>query len=199
MAISKKLAAELQKIPGVTTTLTRSDDRYVTLDDRNAIANKRGADLFISLHANAAENREAHGIQTYYLNNATDKASKRLADRENKAFGKQVSTVQSIVSNMIQNANTDYSRDLATQVQSAMVTRLSQKYNHIQDQHVRTALFYVLVGSKAPSILVETAFVSNPHEERRLVNPAYQQHVAEAIAAGVVAYRAETAKAKRNL
>lgn len=199
LAISKQLAAILRNTLGADVALTRQDDRYVTLDDRNAIGNRKKADLFISIHANAAESREPHGIETYYLNTATDKASKRLADRENRAFGKEISTLQKIITTMQQNALTDDSRDMAIAVQSSMIRGLTAHYPDVQDKHVKTALFYVLVGSKSPSILVETGFVTNPKEEKRLNSAAYQRQLAEAIATGIRHYLNTAAAQRRNL
>lgn len=199
LAISKQLATILRNTLSATVVLTRQDDRYVTLDNRNAIGNRKKADLFISIHANAAESHEPHGIETYYLNTATDKASKRLADRENRAFGKEISTLQKIITTMQQNALTDESRDLAIAVQSTMIRGLTPKYGDIQDKHVKTALFYVLVGSKSPSILVETGFVTNPKEEKRLNSPKYQRQLAETIAAGIRRYIETNNTVRRNL
>lgn len=199
LAISKQLAAVLRNTLGADVALTRQDDRYVTLDDRNAIGNRKKADLFISIHANAAESHEPHGIETYYLNTATDKASKRLADRENRAFGKEISTLQKIITTMQQNALTDESRDLAIAVQSTMIRGLKPSYSDLQDKHVKTALFYVLVGSKSPSILVETGFVTNPTEEKRLNSPKYQRQLAESIAVGIKRYIEANSTVRRNL
>lgn len=199
LAISKRLAAVLHDTLGAEVSLTRQDDRYIPLQDRNTLGNKIHADLFISIHANASESHDPHGIETYYLNNASDKASKRLADRENRAFGKEISTLQKIITTMLQNANTEDSRDLAIAVQSNMIRGLSATYPNILDKHVKTALFYVLVGSKSPSILVETGFVTNPLEEKRLNSVAYQRKLAETIAAGVKRYLTSSALSHRNL
>lgn len=188
LAISKQLATILCTTLDAEVTLTRQDDRYIPLQDRNTLGNKLNADLFISIHANAVEAREPHGIETYYLNTASDKASKRLADRENRVFGKEISTLDKILTTMLQNANTDESRELAVAVQSSMIGGLSSAYPDVVDKHVKTALFYVLVGSKVPGVLVEAGFVSNPHEEKRLNSAKYQRQLAEAIAAGVKRY-----------
>lgn len=199
LAISRQLAAILRTTLDAEVTLTRQDDRYIPLQDRNSLGNKLNADLFISVHANAADLPDPHGIETYYLNTASDKASKRLADRENRVFGKEISTVDKILTTMLQNANTDESRELAVAVQSSMIGRLSPIYSGIIDKHVKTALFYVLVGSKVPGILVETGFVSNPLEEKRLNSPKYQQKLADAIAAGVRHYLEVAGTHRRTL
>lgn len=188
LAIGKKLAAILRQQYGYQASLTRETDLYLTLDERNAIANRRKADLFISIHANASESREQHGIQTYYLNNASDDAARRLADRENKVAGKSAGELERIVATMLQNAVTEESRELAREVHASMLGRVGKAYAEVQDQGVRTALFYVLVGAKSPSILVETSYLSHPTEEQRLRDPRYQTTVAQAIARGIAAH-----------
>lgn len=199
LTISKQLAAMLRDSLGADVRLTRQDDRYIPLEERNTLGNKINADLFVSIHANAAESGEPHGIETYYLNTASDKASKRLADRENRAFGKEASTLQKILTTMLQNANTEESRELAIAIQSTMIRHLSKTYSDIQDKHVKTALFYVLVGSKSPSILVETGFVTNPTEEKRLNAAGYQKQLVESIATGIKKYLNASFAVRRNL
>lgn len=199
LKISKQLAKILSETLDAEVRLTRQDDRYIPLEERNTLGNKINADLFISIHVNASESKDPHGIETYYLNTASDKAAKRLADRENRSFGKEASMLEKILTTMLQNANTDESRELAIAVQSTMIQRLSKKFPNVLDKHVKTALFYVLVGSKSPSILVETGFVSNPSEEKRLNSADYQRHMAESIAAGIKKYLNASAAARRNL
>lgn len=187
LSISKMLAKELSRdIDKV--TLTRSKDKYITLEERDKIAVKKKADLFVSIHANAANDRKMGGVETYYLNNATDKAAARLAERENKSLGKKMSDVQQILSTMQQNFDTVESRKLAQQIQNSLVKNLSKKYKGVKDRKVRSALFYVLVGSKCPAVLVEASFLSNPVEEKRLRSDAYQMEVASSIADGVRKY-----------
>ncbi|MBI4236917.1 MAG: N-acetylmuramoyl-L-alanine amidase [Deltaproteobacteria bacterium] len=188
LAIAKRLGAQLKQQLGCKVTYTRTSDKFVSLEARNKIANQRRADLFISIHANAAPNVKAAGIETYYLNNATDQAAKRLADRENAAVAGNGSELERIVSTMLQNAFTEGSHDLATQVQRALVQRLRRDYKDTKDLGVRSALFYVLVGAKSPAILVETSFLSNPTEEQRLRDPKYQTAITAAIADGVAQF-----------
>lgn len=185
LSISKRLGAELKK-RGYKVAFTRSTDKFISLDERNALANANKSDLFISIHANAVESRKVKGLQTYYLNNATDGASKRLAERENKSSKKGMSDLERILSTLVQNESTIESSKLAKLVQSEILRELSP-YD-LEDKGVKTALFYVLVGAKCPSILVETSFISNPEEEVRLKNPKYQAAMAAAIADGVEKY-----------
>lgn len=189
LQIANALARHLRAEYGCIVTLTRTADRAVSLGERNRIANTAHADLFVSIHANAATNTSAHGTQTYYLNNATDQASRRLAARENAAAGTNLSELDNIVSTMLQNAYTEDSAALAGAVQRSVVGRLAKKYPRVTDQKVHSALFYVLVGAKSPAILVETAFISNPEEEQRLQNAAFQVELAAGIARGIATFQ----------
>ena len=189
LKLSKRLAAQIQremKQAGV--LLTRSSDKTLTLDDRVKFANDHHADFFVSVHANASTSKKQHGVQTYYLNNASDDAAARLAAQENKNIGRKLNDLDQIISTMIQNASTEESRELARLVHKSLVAGLSKKYSGVADQNVRSALFYVLVGVKCPSILVETSYVSNPKEEKRLNDAKYQAAVADSIADGLKQY-----------
>lgn len=188
LALAKKLATELGDKLNATVYLTRTTDKDLPLEKRNAVANAKKADLFISIHANANKNRKISGIETYYLNNASDEAAKRLAQRENKSAAKPQGEVDKILLTLFQNYNTEESRVFADDVHKTMVSRLTKRYKDLKDHKVRSALFYVLVGAKCPGILVETSFISNPVEEKRLTNPNYQEHLADAIASGVERY-----------
>jgi N-acetylmuramoyl-L-alanine amidase len=168
--------------------LTRSGDKTLSLEARDSFAVKKNADLFISIHANASTKRNMSGIETYYLNNATDRAAQKLASRENRASKKKVSDVEHILSTMLQNVDTVESRKLAIKVQGSLMKRMKKKYPGVKNRKVRSALFYVLVGAKCPAILVETSFISNPREEKLLRNKYYQDHLSIAIADGVKRY-----------
>lgn len=188
LQIARKLAFYLKKHLGVETYLTRTTNRNLSLDERNNFAARMKADLFISVHANASTSKKAGGVQTFYLNNATSEASKRLAVRENKTHAKKMDLSEQVLSALLQNADTEESRDLAKFVQLSLVNGLKGKYPGIADLQVDSALFYVLVGAKCPSILVETSFLTNPKEELRLRDTQYQWKVAEEIAKGVGRY-----------
>lgn len=195
LAVSKRLADELETQTGAQIFLTRSDDRTLSLEDRDAVAVAKKADLFISIHANAANEKSQSGFETYYLNNATDEAAAKLAKRENKAAKKKLSTVEHILSTMLQNDDTEESRKLAKQVQSTLSKRIASSNKKAHDRGVRSAMFYVLVGAKCPAILVETSFISNPHEEKLLKSGQYQKELASAVTEGVQKYIKNSEKA----
>ncbi|AGC45301.1 N-acetylmuramoyl-L-alanine amidase [Myxococcus stipitatus DSM 14675] len=184
LSISLKLAEELRE-RGLEVVLTREDDRFIRLEDRAKFANTERGDLFISIHCNAATSRKLRGIETYTLNTSADRYSIRLAARENATSEKGISDLQFILADLATKANTEESSRLASQVQRSLVTELSTKYSDIKGLGHKEALFYVLLGVKMPAILVETAFLSNLEEEKRLASGAYQTDVAKAIAHGV--------------
>lgn len=189
LQIAKRLKKDLETRLGASVRLTRGTDRTLSLEKRNRFANGKAADLFISIHANAHTSSAQRGVQTYYLNNASDDAARKLAARENKHAGAAVrSELDHIMSTMMQNAFTDESRRLAQSVHKHMVGRLQKNYASVQDQKVRSALFYVLVGAKSPAILVETSYLSHPEEEKRLRSTKYQQHIARGITNGVIEF-----------
>jgi N-acetylmuramoyl-L-alanine amidase len=181
LAISLKLSAKLQAM-GLEVVLTRDDDSFVRLEDRTKIANQQKGDLFISVHCNAAASRALRGIETYTLNTSSNRYSIRLAARENATTERGVGDLQYILADLATKANTGESTHLAERVQRSLIRNLSSSYKNVRDLGPKEALFFVLLGAKMPAILVETSFVSNPEEEERLNDAAYQQSVADSIA-----------------
>ena len=184
LAISRKLRTILTE-QGLEVTLTREGDRFVRLEDRARMANIARADLFISVHCNSLPQRSIRGIETYTLNLASDRYAIRLAARENATSEKGLNDLQFLLADLATRANTEESVRLASRVQAGLVGRLSSKERKIHDLGTKEALFYVLLGTKMPAILVETGFLSNAEEEKRLSTSAYQDEVARALAAGV--------------
>ncbi len=188
LAIGLKLRELLTEELGVDVVMTRSTDIFIPLEERTAIANKVGADLFLSVHANAAVNRSAAGIETYYLNLAkTDKVA-QLAAKENGTSLEKVSVLQAILFDLMANYKLNDSAHLANEVQKSLHKKIRTIHNDVKNLGVKQGPFYVLVGASMPSILVETAFLSNATEESRLKDPAYQEMVANGILEGVHSY-----------
>lgn len=184
LAIARKVAARLRSL-GFNVILTRNDDRFVSLDDRTRIANEARADLFISIHCNAARRRKLEGVETWTLNVSSDRYAARLAAFENADADRTVSDLRLILADLATKANATDARDLAQSVQSSLVRTLRSRVGKTRDHGVKQALFYVLLGAHMPSILVETGFISNPTEESRLRSQRFQEGTAEAIARGV--------------
>ncbi len=173
---------------GLDVVMTRSTDIFIPLEERTAIANKVNADLFLSVHANAATNRNAAGIETYYLNLAKTEKAAQLAAKENGTSLEKVSVLQAILFDLMANYKLNDSAHLAEEVQKALYKKVRGQYADVKNLGVKQGPFYVLVGATMPSILVETAFLSNAHEETRLKDPAYLQMTAEGILEGVRGY-----------
>jgi N-acetylmuramoyl-L-alanine amidase len=189
LAIAQRVAAKIRDDLGIEAVLTRTGDRYLSLEERTAFANTRHADLFVSIHTNASRNHRARGIETYFLNLATDDESIRVAAMENATSTKNISDLHSILNDLLKNAKINESRHLAELVQDSLISRMNQQgYRRIENKGVKQAPFYVLIGARMPSILVETSFISNREECRRLVTSAYQNHLAESIVQGLRGY-----------
>lgn len=197
LGVARRLADKLNAL-GIDVVLTRKDDRFIPLEERTAIANAESADLFISLHVNASPNPEARGVETYYLDNTTDEAALRMAARENGIARDKISDLQFILSDMVQNLKLEDSITLAHRLQGSVVTQVGGRYGEARDLGVKKAQFYVLVGARMPSVLVEMFFVTNRVEARALATDEYQQALAEALLDGIKKYQ-ETALVVKNL
>ncbi len=190
LALAKATATALRQQLGVKVLLTREDDRYLGLRERTEFANRVGADLFISLHANATTGNRAYGVETYFLNlSKTDEAAE-VAARENGMTLQDISNLEAILFDLMANAKINESSRLAAEVQQALVAGLSPRYSNIRDLGVKQGPFHVLLGAAMPSALVESAFITNPREEKRLKSAVYQRHVANAIVQGIKKYAA---------
>ena len=170
--------------------MTREDDRYIPLVERTGIANSENASLFLSIHANACEDRKVSGIESFVLGTTTDKDALRLAAKENNISPKQVSDLQVILADLKLNNPHKVipSSLLADSVQSTLVTSLLKHYKPVRNLGVKEAPFVVLMGAEMPSILVEVSFISNPVEEKRLRTSRYLETLADAIVDGLEKY-----------
>jgi N-acetylmuramoyl-L-alanine amidase len=198
LAMARRLAERL-RAQGFKVTLTRTDDRYLKLEERTAIANLVRGDLFVSLHANASPRRDRSGLETYFLNVTDDRYARRLAARENGSIEMEEAPkdLQRILTDLDSKASAGASRSLARLVQKEVTARTRQGQGPVRDRGVKSALFYVLLGARMPAVLVETAFISNRAEERRLASPAYQQAVADGVARAVSDFAGESRVASR--
>jgi len=193
--IALKLKKILAEDPLNEVFLTREKDVFIPLEERTAIANRKSADLFVSVHANASVTRRARGIETYLLNWTDDEEAIKVAARENKislkkmkALNRQMDIVEVIKSDLSRSHKRDESVNLANYVQRSLISNLEVNYGHVLNLGVKQALFYVLFGAKMPSVLVEVSFISNPEEERLLSRDAYREDIARAIADGLNSY-----------
>ena len=184
LRLEKLVRAEL----GATVIMTRATDVFIPLEERTAIANSRGADLFLSIHANSSRNPGARGIETYFLSFAQDSHAEAVAARENAVSEATMKDLQNLVKAITLNSKIDESRDFAASVQEAMVDKIRDVAPAVQDRGVRTAPFYVLIGANMPSVLAEISFVSNPQDEKLLRTPEHRDRIAASLFEGVRAY-----------
>ncbi len=189
LRVAKKLAAKLKKEMGYEVILTRNDDTFISLEERTAIANTNGADLFISLHLNAHPSAKVFGFETYYLNLSTDSEAIRVAALENATSTHQLSDLQTILSDIMKNSKIDESSRLAQKVQDALSSGLSgRKYQQVKNLGVKQAPFYVLIGAEMPAILIEMAFLSNKTDAHQVKKEGYQDALAAEIVQGLQTY-----------
>lgn len=187
--VSLRLKALLEKTPGVEVVMTRDSDVFIPLEQRTAIANREGADLFLSIHANASRNLKARGVETYFLNFAANPEAEAVAARENSASGQTMHRLPDIVRAITLNNKIDESRDFAEMVQKSMVRTLGPRNRDLQDRGVKQAPFVVLIGAGMPSVLAEISFVSNKQEGQLLKTGAYRQQIALALHDAVLRYQ----------
>ena len=187
------IALRLEKLlldqPGIEVVLTRRDDTFVELEERTAIANREHADLFLSIHANVARNKQATGIETYFLNFATNPEAEAVAARENAGSGMAMHSLPDIVRKIALNNKIDESRDLATVVQSSLYRRLQKHNTQTRNRGVKQAPFVVLIGAEMPSVLAEVSFITNRNEAAFLRTVKYRQQIAQSLFDAVVKYR----------
>lgn len=192
LRVAKKLKEKIQKLSNCRVILTREKDKFLALEERTAIANAKGCDLFVSIHANAAPNKEARGIETYILNVSTDEDAIRVAARENATSTKNISDLQKILADLMLSSKINESYRLAENVQSCLITGLSKSYEHVNNLGVKQAPFFVLVGAQMPCVLVEISFLSNPIEAELLKKDEYLEEIAGLLAEGIGKYAKET-------
>jgi N-acetylmuramoyl-L-alanine amidase len=191
LQISLRLKSELEQ-RGVQAILTRTGDYFVTLADRTALANKAGADLFISIHLNSSPDAATTGIETYYLNNTTDRATIRLAAMENASGGYGTPAggdLNYILSDMRQQYKANESVALASMIEAQTAADLNASLGlQVSALGAMRGPFYVLVGAQMPAVLVECGFLSNRDEAAHLSSMQYQQVLAQGIAESVIHY-----------
>ena len=186
--IALRLEKRLQD-QGIEVVLTRRTSVFIALEERTAIANQSGADLFLSIHANASENASARGIETYFLNFAPDDAAEAIAARENAGSSQKMRSLPEIVRSITMNDKIDESRDLARFVQEGLFRSLRKSNRQAKDLGVKQAPFQVLIGAAMPSILAEISFITNTQESTLLKTDKYRDQIADALFSGVMAYQ----------
>jgi N-acetylmuramoyl-L-alanine amidase len=188
--VALRLGKLLHERLGAQIIYTRSDDTFIPLETRTAIANKAQADLFLSIHANSSRDESARGVETYYLNFTTQLDALEVAARENAVSDQSIHQLSDLVKKIALKDKIAESREFATDVQESLYSGLEKGNPGLKDRGVKKAPFVVLIGANMPSILAEISFVTNPNDARELEEAAYRERVAESLYRGVARYEA---------
>ena len=186
--VGLKLKKLLEQNTGCEVIMTRSDDTFIPLEERTAIANEKAADLFISIHANASRDKSARGIETYYLNFTSNPDALEVAARENATSQEAVHQLQDLIKKIAMTEKIEESQDFARQVQREVYSRVSKVSGAQRDRGTKKAPFVVLIGANMPSVLAEISFLTNPRDERLLKRSDYRQKIADALYEGILGY-----------
>ncbi|HKJ65549.1 MAG TPA: N-acetylmuramoyl-L-alanine amidase [Desulfopila sp.] len=188
LKLAKKLKYSLERSLDCEVVLTRDSDRYISLEERTAIANGNNADLFLSLHVNAHPRPTVSGLETYFLNLSSNPEAMRVAAFENATSELQMSDLQDVLSDIMKNSKIEESSRLAHNVHSTLISGLDESGLTLKDLGIKQAPFYVLIGAEMPAILIEIAFISNADEARKLTDDAFLNSSAASIVRGVQSY-----------
>ena len=190
LAIALRLKDILKSSHKYRVILTREDDTFIPLPRRGKIANENNADVFISVHANAAPRRSAHGIETYYLGTGHSEQAKETAIRENGGLVKSVKDdqTQEILASMISTTKINKSSRLASSIQTQLYQSMRKKYSGIKNLGVKEGPFFVLHDTNMASALIEVGFLTNRKEESHLKQSSYLDRLAFSIAKGIAKF-----------
>ena len=194
--VALRLGKLLHERLGAEIIYTRSDDTFIPLETRTAIANKAQADLFLSIHANSSRDESARGVETYYLNFTTQPDALEVAARENAVSDQSIHQLSDLVKKITLKDKIAESREFASDVQESLYGGLEKGNAGLKDRGVKKAPFVVLIGANMPSILAEISFVTNPTDAKELSRPEYRERVAESLYKGVARYEAGLSGAK---
>lgn len=186
--VAQRLGAMVEERLGSEVVYTRSDDTFIPLESRTAIANQKRADLFISVHANSSRDPRARGIETYYLSFTTSQEALEVAARENAVSEKSVHELQDLVRKITLFEKVDESKEFAAEVQKSLHSGMSRNNSGLRNRGVKKAPFVVLIGANMPSVLAEISFVSNPSDERQMKKAEYRQRIADSLFRGIQRY-----------
>lgn len=186
--VAQRVGALIEERMGAEVIYTRSDDSYVPLEGRTALANEKKADLFLSIHANSSPVASVAGIETFYLNITGTKYAMDVAARENASSQKSIFELSDVIQKIAKGDKAQESKEFAGRVQAALYAFDVRNVPASKNRGVKTAPFVVLIGANMPSVLAEIGFITNPREEALLKKPDYRQKLAEALYRGVSRY-----------
>ncbi|MGC2298987.1 MAG: N-acetylmuramoyl-L-alanine amidase [Acidobacteriaceae bacterium] len=186
--VALRLGRLLKQRLGADVIYTRSDDTFIPLETRTAIANQAQADLFISVHANSSPDTSARGVEVYYLNFTSSADALEVAARENASSDESIHQLSDLVKKIALQDKINESRAFADDVDQSLYAGLDQGNAGLKDRGVKKAPFVVLIGANMPSILAEISFLTNPDDAEELREPQYRQRIAESLYRGVSRY-----------
>ena len=199
LAIGRMVRDKLARSDEYDVRMTRDSDVFLPLEERTAMANRCGADIFVSLHINASRNRRANGISTYVLSRgASNREDLELAARENGVPVAKLKGVKFIIDDMFTGARKNESLRLAKTVNDAIYRNISTRYGGHQNLGLKQAPFFVLVGARMTAVLVESSFISNAREEAHLKDPTYLERIADGVVEAVRYYGQNGILARSN-
>jgi N-acetylmuramoyl-L-alanine amidase len=186
--VAMRLGQLVEDRMGTEVVYTRTDDTFVPLEQRTALANEKKADLFLSIHANSSPYPRIAGVETFYLNFSDSKEALDVAARENASSQKSIFELQDIIQKITLHDKAEESKEFAGRVQAALYAFSGRNVAGEKNRGVKRAPFVVLIGATMPSVLAEIGFLSNLREEALLKKPDYRQKLAEALYRGVTRY-----------
>ena len=186
--VAQRLGKLIEDRMGAEVIYTRTDDTFIPLEGRTALANDKKADLFLSIHANSSPVPRITGVETYYLSLANSKEANDVAARENDASQLSVFDLRDLIQKITLNDKVEESREFAGRIQTSLYSFSARSFPAERNRGVKKAPFVVLIGARMPSVLAEIGFLSNTREEILLKRPDYRQKLAEALYRGVSRY-----------
>jgi N-acetylmuramoyl-L-alanine amidase len=186
--VAMRVGKLIEQRMGAEVIYTRTDDTFIPLEERTAIANERKADLFLSIHANSSPVPRIAGVETYYRNMTTSRDALDVAARENATSQQSIADLEDLLHKVMIGDKVEESKEFAARMQKSLFAFSEKTFPGTKDRGVKKAPFVVLMGAKSPSVLVEIGFLSNSKEESLLKKNDYRQKLAEALYRGVSRY-----------
>jgi N-acetylmuramoyl-L-alanine amidase len=186
--VALRLARLVQAKMGAEVVLTRSDDTFIPLRQRTAIANEHKADLFLSIHANSSPSSGVAGTETFFLNFTNSPGALDVAARENAGSDKNIGELKDLIQSITLNDKIAESETFAQQIQNSIYAQAAKSNSVAKNRGVKRAPFVVLIGASMPSVLAEIGFLSNSRDEANLAKPEYRQKLAESLLKGLTQY-----------
>jgi N-acetylmuramoyl-L-alanine amidase len=186
--VAQRLGRMVEDRMGAEVIYTRTDDTFVPLEGRTALANEKKADLFLSIHANSSNIPRIAGVETFYLNITGTRDALDIAARENASAQTSIFELQDIIKKITLHDKSEESLEFAKRIQSSLFSLSAKTIPATKDRGVKSAPFVVLIGANMPSVLAEVGFLSNAREEALLKKTDYRDKLAEAIYKGIERY-----------